>query len=59
MGLVAGRREADGGGARGDSALYGLLVSGVILVGVTGLFTWAQMDYNLITSRWPLAQEVL
>ena len=30
-----------------------LLVPGIIAVGVTGVFTWAQMDYNLITSGWP------
>ncbi len=30
-----------------------LLAPGIIVVGVTGVFTWAQMDYNLITSCWP------
>lgn len=30
-----------------------LLVPGIIVVGVAGVFTWAQMDYNLITSGWP------
>ncbi len=36
-----------------------LLVPGIIVVGVTGVFTRAQMDYNLITSGWILAQGVL
>ena len=36
-----------------------LLVPGVIAVGVTGVFMWAQMDYNLITTGWLLAQEAL
>ena len=36
-----------------------LLVPGIIAVGVTGVFMWAQMDYNLITSGWLLAQEAL
>jgi len=35
------------------------LVAGIIAVWVTGVFTWAQMDYNLITSGWLPAQEVL
>jgi uncharacterized membrane protein len=38
----------------------GLLpVPGLIAVGVTGVFTWAQMDYNLVATGWLLAQEVL
>jgi len=36
-----------------------LLVPGIIAVGITGVFMWAQMDYNLITTGWLLAQEVL
>jgi hypothetical protein len=32
---------------------WGLLrVPGIIAVGVTGVLTWAQMDYNLITGGW-------
>jgi len=34
-------------------------VPGIIAVGVTGVFTWAQMDYNLVATGWLLAQEVL
>ena len=36
-----------------------LLVPGIIAVGVMGVFTWAQMHYNLITSGWLLAREAL
>lgn len=36
-----------------------LLVPGVIAAGVTGVFMWTQMDYNLITTGWLLAQEAL
>ena len=36
-----------------------LLVPGLIGVGVTGVFMWTQMDYNLITTGWLLAQEAL
>ena len=36
-----------------------LLVPGVIAVGVTGVFMWTEMDYNLITTGWLLAQETL
>jgi hypothetical protein len=30
-----------------------LLVPVIIAVAVTGVFTRAQMDYNLVTSGWP------
>ncbi len=33
-----------------------LLVPGLIGVGVAGVFMWTQMDYNLITTVWLLAQ---
>lgn len=36
-----------------------LLVPGVIAIGVTGVFMWTQMGYNLITTGWLLALEVL
>jgi uncharacterized membrane protein len=36
-----------------------LLVPGIIAMGVTGVFTWTQKDYNLITSGWLVAQEAL
>ena len=36
-----------------------LLVPGIIAVGVTGVFTRAQMDYNLVATGWLLAQEAL
>jgi uncharacterized membrane protein len=36
-----------------------LLVPGVIVVGVTGVFMWTQMGYNLITTGWLLAEEAL
>ncbi len=36
-----------------------LLVPGIIAVGVTGVFMWAEMDYNLISTGWLLAQEAL
>lgn len=36
-----------------------LLVPGIIAVGISGVFMWAQMDYNLITTGWLLAQEAL
>ena len=36
-----------------------LLVPGTIIVGISGVFMWAQMDYNLITTGWLLAQETL
>ncbi len=36
-----------------------LLVPGIIALGITGVFMWAQMDYNLITTGWLLAQEAL
>lgn len=36
-----------------------LLVPGIIAVGVTGVFMWAQMGYNLVSTGWLLAQETL
>jgi uncharacterized membrane protein len=36
-----------------------LLVPGIIALGVTGVFMWAQMDYNLLGAGWLLAQEAL
>ncbi len=36
-----------------------LLVPGIIALGITGVFMWTQMDYNLITTGWLLAQEAL
>jgi uncharacterized membrane protein len=36
-----------------------LLVPGVIAVGISGVFMWTQMDYNLITTGWLIALEVL
>ncbi len=36
-----------------------LLVPGIIGMGVSGVFMWTQMDYNLITTGWLVAQEAL
>jgi len=36
-----------------------LLVPGAIASGAAGVFLWAQMDYNLITTGWLLLLEVL
>lgn len=36
-----------------------LLVPGAIAAGASGLFLWAQMGYNLVTSGWLLALEAL
>ena len=36
-----------------------LLVPGIIASGVTGVFTWTQMDYNLVSSGWLIALEAL
>ncbi len=36
-----------------------LLVPGAIAAGASGVFLWAQMDYNLFTSGWLLALEGL
>ena len=36
-----------------------LLVPGIIASGVTGVFTWTQMDYNLVNSGWLIALEAL
>ena len=36
-----------------------LILIRILAVGLTGVFTRAQMDYNLITSGWLLAQGVL
>jgi uncharacterized membrane protein len=36
-----------------------LLIPGIIATGVTGVFMWVQMDYNLITTGWLVAQESL
>ena len=36
-----------------------LLVPGIIAAGVTGVFTWTQMDYNLVSSGWLIALEGL
>ena len=30
-----------------------LLAPGIIAVGLTGVFTRAQMDYNLVATGWP------
>jgi len=34
-----------------------LLVPGIIAAGITGVFMWTQMDYNLITTGWLIALE--
>ncbi len=36
-----------------------LLMPGAIAVGVTGVFLWAEMGYNFLTTGWLLALEVL
>lgn len=36
-----------------------LVVPGIIALGVSGVFMWAQMGYNLISTGWLLAQESL
>src|SRR2546428_8936180 len=36
-----------------------LLVPGTIAAGASGLFLWAQLDYNLITTAWLLLLESL
>ena len=36
-----------------------LLVPGAIAVGFTGVFLWANVGYNLLTTGWLLALEVL
>ena len=36
-----------------------LLVPGAIAAGTTGVFLWAQMGYNLVSTGWLLAQEGL
>ncbi|MDP2674117.1 MAG: DUF2269 family protein [Dehalococcoidia bacterium] len=36
-----------------------LLTPGIIASGVTGVFTWTQMDYNLVSSGWLIALEAL
>ena len=36
-----------------------LLVPGAIATGAAGVFLWAQMDYNLITTGWLLLLELL
>lgn len=36
-----------------------LLVPGIIAAGITGVFMWTQMDYNLITTGWLIALEAL
>jgi len=36
-----------------------LLVPGIIVMGVSGVFMWTQMDYNLITTGWLVALEAL
>lgn len=36
-----------------------LLVPGVIAAGISGVFMWTQMDYNLITTGWLIALEAL
>ncbi len=36
-----------------------LLIPGAIAAGASGVFLWAEMDYNLITTGWLLALEVL
>jgi uncharacterized membrane protein len=36
-----------------------LLVPGVIAAGATGVFLWAVRDYNLLTTGWLLALELL
>jgi len=35
----------------------GLLVRGIVAAGMTGVFKWAWMDYNLVTSSSVLGQE--
>ncbi len=41
------------------SQYQGLLLPGVIVVGVSGVFLWAEMGYNPITTGWLLALEIL
>jgi len=36
-----------------------LLVPGAIAVGASGLFLWAQMDYNLLSSGWLILLELI
>lgn len=36
-----------------------LLVPGIIAAGISGVFMWTQMDYNLITTGWLIALESL
>jgi uncharacterized membrane protein len=36
-----------------------LLIPGIIAVGVSGVFMWTEMDYNLVSTGWLLAQEAL
>lgn len=62
--LARDRRSGDAAG-RADaleaaSHYQGLLlVPGAIAAGATGVFLWAQMGYNLVTTGWLLAQEGL
>jgi uncharacterized membrane protein len=36
-----------------------LVIPGIIAVGVSGVFMWTEMDYNLLSTGWLLAQEAL
>ena len=36
-----------------------LIVPGIIAMGVSGVFMWTEMDYNLVSTGWLLAQESL
>jgi uncharacterized membrane protein len=36
-----------------------LVVPGIIAIGVSGVFMWTEMDYNLLSTGWLLAQEAL
>lgn len=36
-----------------------LIVPGIIAMGVSGVFMWTEMDYNLLSTGWLLAQESL
>lgn len=62
--LARGWREGEAGSradAFGEASHYQglLLVPGAIAAGATGVFLWAQMGYNLISTGWLLALEGL
>ncbi len=62
--LVSGWRSQDVGlqaAAFEEASHYQgvLLVPGAIAAGASGVFLWAQLGYNLLTTGWLLALEVL